>query len=143
MPFGTVQILIRPDFILPAAAIKVFRVAAITQDISCTVISDKVIFSGTLVLDISWVRAANNQVLVTRETAPFSGFVDIPGVKPGMGCQLFPDVEHVTFHLIDPRTIKTTGIIFIDIVVNSVPFTEFGEGITRVFDPPGFAITTN
>jgi hypothetical protein len=143
MPFGTAQVLIRSDFLLPAAAIKFFRVTAAPHNTFCALISDKVIFSGILVLDISWVRAADNQVLVTEETSSFSGFIDILGVAPGMGCQVFPDVEYVAFRQTGPQTLQTTAILFIDIVVNDTPFNQFEDGITRVFDLPGFARVTS
>lgn len=84
---------------LPAQ--KVQEIQARCQEISCEVIADKVIVQGVVHKQIFFV-GPDDIVHHQAEDVPFTTFIEIPGAEPMMSCQVQCEVEHISWHLLDP-----------------------------------------
>ncbi len=116
----TTQTLVASTFTLGVPAVKIDEIVASVRDLACTVISNKVIFQGTLHKQIFFVDTTGI-VRHQAEDVPFSGFIDFPGAVEGTPCQLEPLIEFIDFRLLDPTTLRQTVVLAIT---------------ARLFDPP-------
>ncbi|BDG60882.1 DUF3794 domain-containing protein [Caldinitratiruptor microaerophilus] len=100
---GTRQVLVESVVELSIAAQKVHEIQARLADLTCEVISNKVIVQGNLHKQIFFV-GSDDIVHHQAEEIPFTTFVEVPGAQPGMTCTVSGMVEHISWHLIDPAT---------------------------------------
>ncbi len=121
---NTVQVLITDTITLPVPAEKIDEIVARVSEITCYVITDKVIFLGTLHKQIFFV-AENGTNRHVGADIPFSGFADTPGVPAGSTCELIPDVVFVGFKLTSTTQLQETAVIHVKIAVNDVSAKTF------------------
>lgn len=88
---------------LPVPAQKVSEIQARLGDVVTEVIPGKVIVTGTLHKQIFFV-GPDDVVHHHAVDVPFTTFIDVPGAQPGMTAQVTGNVEHVSWHLLDPVT---------------------------------------
>jgi hypothetical protein len=137
----TAQVLVDDVVTLPQAAEKIDEIVASVRDLRCFVITNKVIFQGTLHKQIFFVDL-NGFVRHVGVDIPFSGFVDTPGVPAGATCQATAEVVFVTFELLTPTQMRETVVIHINIVVTDTPsntltFTDTLPAQPLRFGPQG------
>ena len=116
----TTQILVASTATLGVPAVKIDEIVASVTDLSCTVITGKVIFQGILDEQIFFVDG-NGLVRHQAEDVRFSGFVDFPGALGGETCELEAIIEFIEFRLVDPVTLRQAIVIAVTV---------------RLFDPP-------
>lgn len=79
---------------LAVPAIKIRNIDAFIEEISCEVISDKVIIQGSIHKQLYFV-GEDNMVHHQQESMPFSTFIEVPGAEPGMEAQVDGVIEHI------------------------------------------------
>jgi len=84
----------KPPFV---QLIDTLAVAEITEK---RVIEDKVLFEGEVEVKVLY-ETPDQFVAVVSQVVPFSGFVPLPGARPGMDVEIFVDVEHVSIEAED------------------------------------------
>ncbi len=107
---NTIQKLIETDVALFTPALKIDEITGTIQDITAEIIPDKVIIQGILHKQLFFIDTANlgrHQA----EDIPFSLFLDIPGIAPGMDIQVQPQIEAIFFDLIDATTVRQKAIV--------------------------------
>ncbi|MCG0239163.1 MAG: DUF3794 domain-containing protein [Firmicutes bacterium] len=98
---GTKQVLQESVADLSLPAQKVHEIQARVTDLNCEVIDNKVIVQGVVHKQIFFV-GADDIVHHQAEDVPFTTFIEVPGARPMMSCQLKAEVEHISWHLLDP-----------------------------------------
>ncbi|MDW7674774.1 MAG: DUF3794 domain-containing protein [Bacillota bacterium] len=95
---GERQITLRQDIEFDHPVKKIIDVVSNVEIIrrDTTVIRDKVIIEGVLRKQIFYVSATDDAIFEQSVEERFTGFVDIPGARPGHSLQVFPEVEFVT-----------------------------------------------
>ena len=96
-------------------AIKVTDIRARLEDISTEVIDDKVLVQGVLHKQIYFV-GEDNVEYHQQENISFSEFVDLPGARPEMEVQVYPQIEHIQREL-DAEGVNLEQQIVIDFFV--------------------------
>ena len=127
---NTTQQMFVTDLDLNFCAIKVRDVEATIQDLTATVINDKVIIQGVLHKQIFYVDE-DNVVRHQPEDIPFSFFVDIPGAEPGMDVQIHPVIEHIRTELLMGGCLLHQKVVvefFVKVTNVEQIFVEVGEG---------------
>ncbi|AZR74519.1 hypothetical protein BBF96_14670 [Anoxybacter fermentans] len=127
---NTIQQMFVTDLALNFCAIRVRDVEATIQDITATVINDKVIIQGLVYKQIFFVDE-NNVVRYQTENIPFSFFIDIPGAEPGMDVKVHPIIEHIKTDLLDGGCVLHQKIVvefFVIVTDMQQIFVEVGEG---------------
>ncbi|MCK8824985.1 DUF3794 domain-containing protein [Fuchsiella alkaliacetigena] len=104
------QEIIVNDFELEIPAIKVTEVRAEIRDLNYEVITDKVIIQGTLHKQIFFV-GEDDVGYHQQEDIPFSTFVEIEGVEPGMNVQITPEIEAIERELTTPTNIHQKVVV--------------------------------
>jgi hypothetical protein len=107
---NSAQTLIENDVTLFTPALKIDEITGAIRDVTTEIINDKVIIQGILHKQIFFVDTANlgrHQA----EDVPFSLFVDIPGVVPGMNAQVQSQIEAIFFNLVTPDTVHQKAIL--------------------------------
>lgn len=107
---NSAQILIETDVTLFTPALKIDEITGTIRDVTVEIINDKVVIQGILHKQIFFVDVANlgrHQA----EDVPFSLFVDIPGVAPGMNAEVQPRIEAIFFNLVAPDTVRQKAVL--------------------------------
>jgi len=131
-----VQKMLVSDLTLDFTAQKVRNIDASIQDLTYEVITDKVIVQGTVHKQIFYVTQ-DNVVQHQAEDVPFSLFVDIPGVQPGMDVDINPIIEDIKVQLLQGGTVLHQKVILkLDVLVEEIQqlFVETGEGTLSLVD---------
>ncbi|NPV53668.1 MAG: DUF3794 domain-containing protein [Firmicutes bacterium] len=77
-----------------------------------TIIPGTVIIEGMLTLNIMYVAALPSQPVHFFEArVPFTHFVNIPGIYPGMIAEVFVTAQFGRYTVIDPRTVEANVIL--------------------------------
>ncbi|HHV61065.1 MAG TPA: DUF3794 domain-containing protein [Firmicutes bacterium] len=77
-----------------------------------TIIPGTVIIEGTLTINIMYVAAVPSQpVHFFEATVPFTHFVNIPGVYPGMIAEVFVTAQFGSYTVVNPRTVEANVIL--------------------------------
>jgi hypothetical protein len=126
---NTVQTLIEADVTLNTPAIKIDQIVGKILNVETEVIPDKVIIQGILHKQIFFVGIDNIE-RHQAEDLPFSTFVDIPGVQPGMDVQVHPRIEAIFFNLISPTTLRQKAVLefFVKVTENIRQSGTLGNG---------------
>lgn len=105
-----------------------------------TVLPGKVVVDGAVELAIIYEAAVPYQTVhVFHAEAPFSTFVEIPGVEPGMVASPSVVIEHAAFEVSgDGRSITVRMVVFLTVRVSR---TAIVKVITDVFGIPGLQVT--
>jgi hypothetical protein len=126
------QTLIENDITLFTPALKVDEITGAIHDITVVIIPDKVIIQGILHKQIFFVDTANlgrHQA----EDIPFSLFVDIPGVMPGMDAEVQPRIEAIFFNLVAPATVRQKAVLEFFVKVTENVDQQVTVGIGPLF----------
>lgn len=114
---GTAQVLVQNTIDLFTLAQKVDEVVASVRDLRCHIIPDKVIFQGILHKQIFFVNLEGTVVHQGLDI-PFSGFLDLAGITPGLCCRLTANVVFVEDTLLSPETLREIAVIDIHVQVS-------------------------
>lgn len=123
---NTKQIMEVQDRELDFAAQKIKHIDAHISEISCEVITNKVIVQGTVVKQLFYV-GLDNIVHHQNEEVHFSTFIDIPGLVPGMEAHVQPRVEFIKPKLLEGGKLvhqKMIIEIFVKVTQMSQIFVE-------------------
>jgi hypothetical protein len=107
---GTKQELVESIEILNVPALKVEEIRGELRNIEAEVIPDKVIIQGIIHKQIFFVDL-ENLARHQAEDVPFSLFIDIPGVVPGVDLQVHPLIEGIFFELLSPTELRQKVVI--------------------------------
>ncbi len=107
---GTKQELVETIETLNVPALKVEEIRGELRDIEAEVIPDKVIIQGIIHKQIFFVDL-ENLARHQAEDVPFSLFIDIPGVVPGVDLQVHPLIEGIFFELLSPTELRQKVVI--------------------------------
>lgn len=126
---NTNQTLVEADITLGVPAIKVDEIVGKICNLETEIIKDKVIIQGILHKQIFFVDTAN----LGRhqgEDLPFSLFVDVPGVTPGMDVQVHSTIEGIFFELITPTLLRQKAVLefFVKVTENITLPVLLGDG---------------
>ena len=126
---NSAQILLENDVTLFEPALKIDEITGTIRDVTVEIINDKVIIQGILHKQIFFVDTANlgrHQA----EDVPFSLFVDIPGVTPGMDAEVQPRIEAIFFQLVAPSTVRQKAVLefFVKVTDNVTQQVVVGSG---------------
>jgi hypothetical protein len=126
---NSAQKLIETEVTLFTPAIKIDEITGTIRDITVEIIPNKVIIQGILHKQIFFVDTANlgrHQA----EDIPFSLFVDIPGVVPGMDIQVQPRIEAIFFNLVAATVVRQKAILefFVKVTENTQLQVAVGSG---------------
>jgi ribosome biogenesis SPOUT family RNA methylase Rps3 len=97
---------------------KIRNIDATVTDISCQVITNKVIIQGTIHKQIFYIGTDNIEY-EQGEDVNFSFFVDLTGAAPGMNCTLVPTIESVIPELLSETQLLQKVVLKVDILVTS------------------------
>ncbi|KXS44505.1 MAG: hypothetical protein AWU54_734 [Candidatus Frackibacter sp. T328-2] len=131
-----VQRMLVSDLELDFTAQKVRNIDASIRDLTYEVIADKVIVQGVVHKQVFYVTE-DNIVQHQAEDVPFSLFVDIPGVQPGMDVDIDPIIEDIKVKLLEGGAVLHQKVILkVNVLVEEVQqlFVETGEGALSVVD---------
>lgn len=84
---------------LQRPATKVADIQARITELSCEVLDDQVVVTGTLHKQVYYV-GPSDRVYHEPEDVLFSAVAVVPGAEPGMHCQVHPTVQNVEFRLV-------------------------------------------
>ncbi|MDI3280447.1 MAG: DUF3794 domain-containing protein [Bacillota bacterium] len=107
---NTTQTLQETTVTLARPALKVRDVVASVTGVTSEAIPDKVIVQGTVHKQLYYVGLDNLEYHQVEEV-PFSLFVDIPGVRPGMRVYVRPTVTFVTFELVSETQVQQKVVL--------------------------------
>lgn len=107
---NSVQTLVPSTLDLPVPAIKIVDIDARVQDVTCEVITDKVIIQGIVHKQVYFISPDNIERHIA-ENIPFSTFVDVPGAEPGLNCQVHPTIEFIKRELIEAGTVLQQEVV--------------------------------
>jgi hypothetical protein len=126
---NSAQTLIESELTLFTPAVKIDEIIGSIQDISVETITDKVIVQGVLHKQIFFVDT-DNMGRHQSEDVPFSFFVDIPGVTPGMDVQVHPRIEAIFFNLLSATIVSEKAILefFVKVTENVIQQVAVGNG---------------
>ena len=93
-PGISTQVIANQNVVLPLAAVKVKNVVAKVVNLVAEIISNKVIVQGTVHEQLFFV-GTDGIVHHLADDIPFSTFLEIPGVQPGMNVQVNAVVEDI------------------------------------------------
>lgn len=97
---------------------KIRNIDATVTDISCQVITNKVIIQGTIHKQIFYIGTDNIEY-EQGEDVNFSFFVDLTGAAPGMNCTSVPTIESVIPELLSETQLLQKVVLKVDILVTS------------------------
>ncbi len=126
---NSAQTLIEDEVELFTPALKIDEITGTIRDVTVEIINDKVIVQGILHKQIFFVDTANLE-RHQAEDSPFSLFVDIPGVAPGMNAEVQPRIETIIFNLISPATLRQKAVLefFVKVTENVEQQVTVGAG---------------
>ncbi|WP_422448502.1 DUF3794 domain-containing protein [Thermoanaerobacterium sp. DL9XJH110] len=114
----TGQTLLQDIVTMERPAQKIRNIEAAVTDITCQVITNKVIIQGTVHKQIFYIGTDNIEY-EQGEDVDFSFFVDLTGAAPGMKCIPFPSVESVIPELLSETQLLEKVVLKVDILVTS------------------------
>ena len=133
---GLEQEMFEASLELEFAALKVTEIQAEIIDIETSVLPDKVLIQGVIHKQVFYV----DQEGVGRhqaEDVPFSLFIDLPGVEPGMNLQVDIQIEHIKANLVAEGTILEQEIILeVFVKVSQTVQTTIAQGIGPMLKLP-------
>lgn len=97
---------------------KIRNIDTTVTDISCQVITNKVIIQGTIHKQIFYIGTDNIEY-EQGEDVNFSFFVDLTGAAPGMNCTSVPTIESVIPELLSETQLLQKVVLKVDILVTS------------------------
>lgn len=107
---GTKQELVENILTLAVPALKVDEIRGEIRNIETEVIPDKVVVQGIIHKQIFFVDLDNN-ARHQAEEVPFSLFLDLPGVTPGVDLQVHPRIEGIFFELLSPTELRQKVVV--------------------------------
>ena len=107
---GVKQELVENVVTLAVPALKVDEIRGEIRNLETDVIPDKVVVQGIIHKQIFFVDLDNN-ARHQAEDVPFSLFLDIPGVVPGVDLQVHPLIEGIFFDLLSPTELRQKVIV--------------------------------
>lgn len=93
---GSTQIMEEVTVVLAQPAIKIKDIDLVIQDARGRTIADKVIIQGVFVKDVYYINEDNVEV-VESFTIPFSAFIPLPGITPGLNVFVLAQALPVVF----------------------------------------------
>jgi len=129
-PIISTQVITNQNIVLPMAAVKVKNIVAKVVNLETEIISNKVIVQGTIHNQLFFV-GTDGIVHHLADDIPFSTFLDIPGVQPGMNAQVTAVIEDtITEVAPDGLSILKKFVIevFVKITETVITNLEFGTG---------------
>lgn len=107
---GVKQELVENLLTLSEPALKVDEIRGEIRDLETEVIPDKVIVQGVIHKQIFFVDLENN-ARHQAEDVPFSLFLDLPGVVPGVDLQVHPRIEGIFFELVSSTELRQKVVV--------------------------------
>jgi hypothetical protein len=107
---GVKQELVEDLVTLAVPALKVAEIRGEIRNLETDVIPDKVVVQGIIHKQIFFVDLDNN-ARHQAEEVPFSLFLDIPGVVPGVDLQVHPLIEGIFFELLSPTELRQKVVV--------------------------------
>ncbi|HHW12461.1 MAG TPA: DUF3794 domain-containing protein [Firmicutes bacterium] len=107
---GVKQELVESLLTLAVPALKVDEIRGEIRDLETEVIPDKVIIQGVIHKQIFFVDLENN-ARHQAEDVPFSLFLDLPGVSPGVDLQVHPRIEGIFFELLSSTELRQKVVV--------------------------------
>ncbi len=107
---GTKQELVETTVTLNTPALKVEEIRGELRAIETDIIPDKVVVQGIIHKQIFFVDL-DGRSRHQAEVVPFSLFLDIPGVVPGVDLQVHPRIEGIFFELLSPTELRQKVVI--------------------------------
>ena len=107
---GVKQELVEEIVTLTVPALKVDEIRGEIRDLETEVIPDKVIVQGIIHKQIFFVDLENN-ARHQAEDVPFSLFLDLPGVSPGVDLQVHPRIEGIFFELLSSTELRQKVVV--------------------------------
>ena len=107
---GVKQELVENLLTLTVPALKVDEIRGEIRDLETEVIPDKVIIQGVIHKQIFFVDLENN-ARHQAEDVPFSLFLDLPGVVPGVDLQVHPRIEGIFFELLSTTELRQKVVV--------------------------------
>ncbi|NLW55030.1 MAG: DUF3794 domain-containing protein, partial [Firmicutes bacterium] len=107
---GTKQELVESIETLDTPALKVEEIRGELRAIQTDVIPDKVVVQGIIHKQIFYVDL-EDRARHQAEEVPFSLFLDLPGVVPGVDLQVHPLIEGIFFELLSPTELRQKVVI--------------------------------
>ena len=107
---GAKQELVETIETLTTPALKIDEIRGELRNIQTDVIPDKVIVQGIIHKQIFFVDL-DNLARHQAEDVPFSLFLDIPGVVPGVDLQVHPLIEGIFFELLSPTELRQKVVV--------------------------------
>jgi hypothetical protein len=107
---GVKQELVENVFTLAVPALKVDEIRGEIRNIETDVIPDKVVVQGIIHKQIFFVDQDNN-ARHQAEEVPFSLFLDLPGVVPGVDLQVHPRIEGIFFELLSETELRQKVVV--------------------------------
>jgi hypothetical protein len=140
---GTSQIIISQAVTVPEAkppARSIIDFVATPRIDRVTVLPGKVVIDGVVLFAIIYeATVATQTVHVFHTEVPFSQFVEIPGVEPGMAATAILTIEHAVFQVSpDGRTITIRAVASLKLRVTQ---TVIIDVVTDVSGIPGLQVT--
>lgn len=123
---NSAQTMLESTVTLDFPAVKVKEIRAQVQNVRADIIEDKVIVQAMVHKQIFFV-GTDSVVHHQVEEVPVSYFIDIPGAAPGMQVDVTPNVEHVTFSLVDSTTLHQKVILLFEAVVTDTQLLDVEE----------------
>ncbi|HHY47976.1 MAG TPA: DUF3794 domain-containing protein [Firmicutes bacterium] len=118
---GQGQAIVEGDIIIPPEkppARTIVHVDAASRVTSAEAIVNKVIVRGVVSATVLYVGALPDQpVHAVEGDIPFTGFIVIDGVDPGMIAVVTSRVEHVSVDIIEPRRLRIRAIVALSATV--------------------------
>ena len=104
------QTLVENEIFLDRPSIKIREIVAQVRDVTAEAILGKVIVQGIVHKQIFYI-GTDNLEYHQAENVPFSFFVDIPGAAADRNIHVRPFIEHISFHLLDERTLQQKVVL--------------------------------
>ncbi|MDN5330975.1 MAG: hypothetical protein PWP45_200 [Tepidanaerobacteraceae bacterium] len=114
----TGQTLLQNTITMERPAQKIRNIDATVTNISCQVITNKIIIQGTIHKQIFYISTDNIEY-EQGEDMNFSFFVNLTGVAPGMNCNLVPTIESIIPELLSDTQLLQKVVLKVDILVTS------------------------
>ncbi len=126
---NSTQTLVESDLTLLTPAIKIDEIIGSIRDLNIETIRDKVIVQGILHKQIFFVDTSNIGRHQAEDT-PFSFFVDIPGVTPGMNVIVQPRIEGIFHNLLSDTLLQEKAVLefFVKVTENILLSVALGNG---------------
>lgn len=129
------QTLVENEILLDRPSIKIREIVAQVRDVTAEAILGKVIVQGIVHKQIFYI-GTDNLEYHQAENVPFSFFVDIPGAAADRNIHVRPFIEHISFHLLDERTLQQKVVLETFVKVTETVQIRVAETIISPYVSP-------